>query len=223
MIFLLVRIAALSNIPHHFIWTHDSIGVGEDGPTHQPIEHLTQFRALPNFYLFRPADANENIKCWEIALKLNSPSAFVCSRQKLDTLKIDLNQIYGDVSNGAYLLKKSINPKITIMASGSEVSLALKTAQELKKENINVNIVSVPCYDLLQEQPKEYIEKIIDKNTIIFALEASTALEYYKYANIVIGMDTFGASGKADELFEYFGFTVEKLKSKILKELSLKV
>ena len=109
------------------------------------------------------------------------------------------------------------------MASGSEVSLALKTAQELKKENINVNIVSVPCYDLLQEQPKEYIEKIIDKNTIIFALEASTALEYYKYANIVIGMDTFGASGKADELFEYFGFTVEKLKSKILKELSLKV
>ncbi len=98
------RIAALASIPQHFIWTHDSIGVGEDGPTHQPIEHLSQFRALPNFYVFRPADANENIDCWKIALKLKAPSAFVCSRQNLEVLKS--KKEFGDVSNGGYLLKK---------------------------------------------------------------------------------------------------------------------
>ena len=211
------RIAALASIPQHFIWTHDSIGVGEDGPTHQPIEHLSQFRALPNFYVFRPADANENIDCWKIALKLKAPSAFVCSRQNLEVLKS--KKEFGDVSNGGYLLKKREGATVTIMASGSEVMLALKTGCALKKDGILANIVSVPCFDLLLEQDKEYISNIIDKNTKVFAVEAARGLEYYKYADVVYGMDTFGASAPANKLFEDFGFTIDSLTQKIKKDL----
>lgn len=210
------RIAALAGIPQHFIWTHDSIGVGEDGPTHQPIEHLSQFRALPNFYTFRPADAKENIESWKVALKMNAPTAFVCSRQGLRVLKD--KKAYGDVSNGAYLLTKRENANITIMASGSEVMLALQTACALEKEGIIANIVSVPCFDLLMEQTKEYVEKIIDKNTRVYAVEAARALEYYKYADVVFGMETFGASAPADKLFDEFGFTIDKLKAKIVED-----
>lgn len=211
------RIAALASIPQHFIWTHDSIGVGEDGPTHQPIEHLSQFRALPNFYVFRPADANENIDCWKTALKLNAPSAFVCSRQNLEVLKS--KKEFGDVSNGGYLLKKREGATVTIMASGSEVMLSLKTACALEKDGILANIVSVPCFDLLLEQDKEYISNIIDKNTKVFAVEAARGLEYYKYADVVYGMDTFGASAPANKLFEDFGFTIDSLTQKIKKDL----
>lgn len=212
------RIAALSNIPQHFVWTHDSIGVGEDGPTHQPIEHLSQFRALPNFYTFRPADANENVDSWKIALKMKAPTAFVCSRQNLEVLKDE--KVHGEVANGGYLLKKRDNASVTIMASGSEVMLALQTACKLEDAGINANIVSVPCFDLLLEQNKEYINTIIDPNTKVFAIEAARALEYYKYADVVYGMDSFGASGPANELFKEFGFTVDTLKEKITAELN---
>ena len=207
------RIAALAGIPQHFIWTHDSIGVGEDGPTHQPIEHLSQFRALPNFYTFRPADATENVDSWKVALQMKAPTAFVCSRQGLKVLKDE--KAYGNVSNGGYLLKQRDNANITIMASGSEVMLALQTACALEKEGIIANIVSVPCFDLLLEQSEEYINKIIDPKTKVYAVEASRGLEYYRFAHKVFGMDTFGASGPADKLFEKFGFTVEKLKENI--------
>ena len=210
------RIAALAGIPQHFIWTHDSIGVGEDGPTHQPIEHLSQFRALPNFYTFRPADATENVESWKVALKLKAPSAFVCSRQGLKVLKDE--RAYGNVSNGAYLLRQRENANITIMASGSELMLALQTACQLESEGIFANIVSVPCFDLLMEQNKEYVEKIIDPKTKVYAVEAARALEYYKYADVVFGMETFGASGPANDLFEEFGFTIEKLKAKIVAD-----
>lgn len=211
------RVAALSKIHHHFIWTHDSIGVGEDGPTHQPIEHLTQFRALPNFYVFRPADATENVACWKIALKLNAPSAFVLSRQKLDVLKPEKD--FGDVENGAYLIKKRENATVTIIANGSELMLSLKTACELEDEGILANVVSAPCYDLLCEQSKEYIDTIIDPKTKVFAIEAARGLEWYKFADVIIGMDGFGRSGKDTDLFKHFGFTIDNLKEKIKKEL----
>ncbi|MCT7567034.1 transketolase [Aliarcobacter butzleri] len=210
------RIAALAGIPQHFIWTHDSIGVGEDGPTHQPIEHLSQFRALPNFYTFRPADATENIESWKVALKMKAPTAFVCSRQGLRVLKDE--KAYGNVSNGAYLLKERENANITIMASGSELMLALQTACSLEEDGIFANVVSVPCFDLLMEQSKEYVERIINKNTKVYAVEAARGLEYYKYADVVFGMETFGASGPANDLFEEFGFTKDKLKAKIIAD-----
>ncbi len=211
------RIAALASIPQHFIWTHDSIGVGEDGPTHQPIEHLSQFRALPNFYTFRPADASENVESWKVALKMSAPTAFVCSRQNLEVLK-DKREI-GTVANGGYLLKKREDASITIMASGSEVMLAMQTACTLEKDGIKANIVSVPCFDLLLEQDKAYIDSIIDPNTKVFAVEAARGLEYYKYADVVYGMDTFGASAPAGELFKSFGFTIEALVEKIKNDL----
>jgi transketolase len=211
------RVAALSNIPTHFIWTHDSIGVGEDGATHQPIEQLSQFRAMPNFYTFRPADATENVECWKVALTMNSPTAFVLSRQKLKTLKP--TKEYGEVKNGGYLLAKRENATVTLMASGSEVMLALQTACFLESDfDIKCNIVSVPCFDLLCEQDKEYLDKIIDPSHTKIAIEASRSMEWYKFADHFIGMDSFGSSAPANKLFDKYGFTIDKLKLKI-KEL----
>lgn len=207
------RIAALSGIQHFFIWTHDSIGVGEDGPTHQPIEHLSQFRALPNFYVYRPADGSENIKCWQKALEMkHSPSAFVCSRQNLPLLP---KAVKGDVENGGYLLLEEAGATVTLMASGSEVSLALETKEVLNGRGIKVNIVSVPCFDLLMDQPQSYIDLIIKPSTQKVAIEAARALEWYRFADTVIAMESFGASAPAEQLFEKFGFNAEAIASKI--------
>ena len=202
------RIAALMGIKHFFVFTHDSIGVGEDGPTHQPIEQLSTFRAMPNFYTFRPADGNENAASWQVALNLNAPSAFVLSRQGLDPLA---KGEFGKVSNGAYLLSSSKDAKITFIASGSEVSLCVKAATILAEQGVGANIVSAPCFDLFCEQSAEYVAKILDKNTTIIAVEAATGYEWYKFADAVYGMNSFGASGKANELFDHFGFTPQKL------------
>ena len=208
------RVAALSNIAGHYIWSHDSIGVGEDGATHQPIEQLSQFRAMPNFYTFRPADATENIECWKCALTMDAPTAFVTSRQGLKNLKGQ--SAYGEVAKGGYLVEKKEGAKVTLMASGSEVSLCVETAQALEKKGILVNVVSVPCFDLFVEQDEDYINEVVNKNeTYVVAVEAATANEYYRFANEVVGMTTFGESGVAGDLFDKFGFTVEKLTAKI--------
>lgn len=207
------RIAALAGIQQFFIWTHDSIGVGEDGPTHQPIEHLSQFRALPNFYVYRPADGAENTKAWQKALSMkSSPSAFVCSRQNLPVLSSPLK---GDVENGGYLLSEAANATVTLMASGSEVSLALETAQELSQRGIVANVVSVPCYDLLIEQSQTYIDSIIKPDTKKVAIEAARGLEWYRFADTVIAMDTFGASAPADQLFKHFGFSAQAIAERV--------
>ncbi len=221
-----VRLAALMKLKTYFVWTHDSIGVGEDGPTHEPIEHLSQFRALPNLYVFRPADASENIACWKKALELNAPSAFVLSRQKLKTLKNKVD--FGDVSHGGYLIKRRENATVTIMATGSEVMPSLQAGCHLEEAGIMANIVSVPCLDLFNEQDKSYIEKVIDPNTKVLAVEAASAQEFYRYADLVCGMESFGASGDANELFKHFGFTVSgiyncvnKLLGKEIKDIDI--
>ena len=189
------RIAALSGIQHFFIWTHDSIGVGEDGPTHQPIEHLSQFRALPNFYVYRPADGAENVKCWQKALTMkHSPSAFVCSRQNLPLLP---SAVHGDVENGGYLLVERPNATVTLMASGSEVGLAIESAELLSSHGIAANVVSVPCFDLLMEQSPTYIDTIIKPSTKKIAIEAARGLEWYRFADTVVAMEGFGASAPA--------------------------
>jgi len=206
------RIAALTSIQNFFVWTHDSIGVGEDGPTHEPIEHISQFRALPNFYLWRPADATENVAAWKKALTLNAPQAFVLSRQKLKTLKP--KREYGDVANGAYLIKKREGATMTIMASGSELMPSLRAACHLEVLGIKANIVSVPCLDLFNEQSDEYKAAVIDPSTKVLAVEAATATEYYRYADAVLGMESFGASAPADLLFEKFGFTIKGIMQK---------
>ena len=202
------RIASLMSVRHFFIFTHDSIGVGEDGPTHQPIEQLSTLRAMPNFYTFRPADGNENALCWKAALNLRAPSAFVLSRQGLAPLE---KGELGGVENGAYLLKRAQNAKITLIASGSEVELCVKAAEILAARGVGANVVSAPCFDLLCEQPREYVDKILDPQTKIIAVEAASALEWYKFADEIYSMKSFGESGKAGALFEYFGFTPEKI------------
>ena len=207
------RIAALAGIQQFFIWTHDSIGVGEDGPTHQPIEHLSQFRALPNFYVWRPADGAENIEAWRVALEMSkSPSAFVCSRQNLAMLP---QPVLGEVSRGGYLLASDENAVMTLMASGSEVELAMNIKAKLNESDIPVNVVSVPCYDLFIEQDKTYIDSIIKQDTKKIAIEAARGLEWYKLADEVITMDSFGASAPAKLLFEKFGFSVESIIERI--------
>jgi transketolase len=207
------RIASLSGIQQFFVWTHDSIGVGEDGPTHQPIEQLSQFRALPNFYVFRPADGNENVACWQKALDMKqSPSAFVCSRQSLPLLE---KPVLGDAYQGGYLLSEDDNATITLIASGSEVGLALETKKVLNEKGTKVNVVSVPCFDLFIEQEQSYQESVIKPNTKKIAIEAARGMEWYKIADEVVGMDTFGASAPAGLLFKKFGFTAEAISASL--------
>ena len=210
------RLSALMGIQNFYVWTHDSIGVGEDGPTHQPIEQLSQFRAMPNFYTFRPADASENVECWKKALSMkNSPSAFVLSRQKLQTLKAG-EIAFGEVANGGYLVKKRENATLTIISSGSELMPSLKAACHLELAGINANVVSVPCFDLFVEQDKEYIDKVIDPDTKVLAVEAASGNEWYRFADDVLCMDSFGASAPANELFKKFGFTIKGIKQKAM-------
>ncbi|MDF1880472.1 transketolase [Sulfurimonas sp. MAG313] len=207
------RIAALTGIQQFFVWTHDSIGVGEDGPTHQPIEHLSQFRALPNFYVWRPADGNENVVAWQVALEMKrSPSAFVCSRQNLSLLP---KAVSGNAAKGGYLLEETSGATITLMASGSEVELAMNTKSKLAEKGVKVNVVSVPCFDLLIEQDKAYLDSIIKTDKVV-AIEAARGLEWYRFADEVICMDTFGASAPAGQLFDKFGFTPEAIANKLV-------
>ena len=213
------RLSALMGLKTFYVWTHDSIGVGEDGPTHQPIEQLSQYRAMPNFYVFRPADASENVKAWKKALTLNAPSAFVCSRQKLKVLKDD--RAIGDVENGGYLLTKREGATLTLMASGSEVYTCLKAGGTLEKMGIKANIVSVPCFDLLVKQDKSYIDSIIDPNTKVLAVEAGSGVEWYRFADDVVCMQRFGASSPADKLFEKFGFTGDNIAKKACELLGV--
>jgi len=209
------RIAALTNIQNFFVWTHDSIGVGEDGPTHEPIEHISQFRALPNFYVWRPADATENVEAWRTALTMQAPHGFVLSRQKLKTLKPKRD--FGEVSKGAYIVKKRKDANFTLMASGSELMPCLKAACHLAVLGIKANVVSVPCLDLFNEQDAEYKATVVDPSTKVLAVEAATATEFYRYADDVLGMESFGASAPADLLFEKFGFTQEGIMKRACK------
>ncbi len=212
-----VRLAALMRLKHYFIWTHDSIGVGEDGPTHQPIEHLSQFRALPNFYTFRPADATENIACWKKALELDAPCGFVLSRQGLKTLKSKVD--VGDASRGGYMIRKRENATVTLMATGSEVMPALQAACHLEVAGIMANVVSVPCFELFNEQERAYKESIIEAGTKVLAIEAASGMEWYRYADEVLCMERFGASGDANILFKEFGFTIKGIKERVFDML----
>ncbi|GAA8662543.1 transketolase [Helicobacter pylori] len=201
-----MRLSALMKLKALFIFTHDSIGVGEDGATHQPIEQLSHLRALPHFYAFRPSDAFENKACMQVALSLNAPSALILSRQNLSVLdEVSKEQVL----KGAYVKHHSKDPIITLVASGSEVSLALESAQILERENIPTQVVSVPCFDLLIEQDESYFKELFKGKVLV--VEASRAIEWYRFADKIIGMDSFGSSAKGDKLFEKFGFSVENV------------
>ena len=213
-----IRIAAISHVGSIFVFTHDSVGLGEDGPTHQPIEHLMALRAVPHLMVIRPADANEVVDAWKFAIAhRNVPTALALTRQNLPTLA-ETNR--GLLSKGAYVLKDfGENPQLILIASGSEVSLIYKAAEKLFAEGIAARVVSFPCWALFEQQDEAYRESVLPKNiTARLAVEAGATLGWERYAKSVIGLDHYGASAPYKVIFEKFGFTVENVVAKA-KEL----
>jgi len=213
-----IRIAAISEVPSIFVFTHDSIGLGEDGPTHQPIEHLMALRAVPNLTLIRPADANEVADAWKFAITHRTgPTALALTRQNLPTLDGTHRRMLG---KGAYVLKDfGDNPQLILMASGSEVSLIYGAAEKLFAEGIPTRVVSFPSWELFEKQDQAYQESVLPKNiTARLSVEAGATLGWERYATSVIGLDHYGASAPYKVIFEKFGFTVENVVAKA-KEL----
>ncbi len=218
-----IRLSALMGLKVIYIFSHDSIGLGEDGPTHQPIEQLTGLRAIPNLNVFRPADINETLECWEIALKSNgTPSAIALSRQKVPYINPQ-NTKENKCEKGAYVVNlTSHESKVTIIASGTEVELALKVQKKLKENNIDTKVVSMPCMELFDKQTENFRNDIIDQDSLVVTLEAGSVIswqKYTKYKGINIGIDKFGESAPFNEVYEHFGLSEDKITNLIQKKL----
>jgi transketolase len=215
-----LRLAALMGIRNIFVGTHDSIGLGEDGPTHQPVEHLSALRAIPNLFVFRPADSVEVAECWELALELQkSPSVMSLTRQGVPLLRKDVAE--NRSAKGAYLLVSHENYKATLLASGSEVAIAMKAAEQLAADGILVNVASVPCMEIFEQQSKEYKDSVLGSERKI-AIEAATRMSWDKYlccTDSFVGMESFGASAPADELYAKFGITAENVANVVRSSL----
>ena len=220
-----VRLAALMNLPVTFIWSHDSIGVGEDGPTHQPIEHIASLRLIPNLAVVRPADANEVREAWRVILERNQPTGLILSRQNLPVLNRNKYSSAQGVENGAYILKgENKEPDALIIATGSEVALAVAAAEELEAENYSVRVVSAPCLEWVFETSDQYQESVIPKSVKArVSIEAGVKIGWSDLigeSGIAISIDTFGASASASVLFKEFGFTVEKVKQAVKNSIA---
>ncbi|WP_440587335.1 transketolase [Wujia sp.] len=219
----MARLSALMGVPLTYVLTHDSIGVGEDGPTHEPIEQLAMLRAMPNFYVYRPADATECAAAWYFATnKKDAPTALVLSRQNLP----QLDGSSQEALKGGYILEDSTKdtPDAIIIATGSEVSLAVEAKKELAAENIDVRVVSMPCMDLFEDQPDEYKDAVLPKNvTTRVGVEALSEFGWGKYIGIngeFVGMKSFGASAPGNQLFEHFGITKDAVVAAVKKTLN---
>jgi transketolase len=213
-----VRLSALMKLPTIWIWTHDSIGLGTDGPTHQPIEQVPALRAMPNLSVIRPADANETVLAWQSAINADHPSALILSRQDLPTL--DPASIPDDaIERGAYVLKDTpVDPgdqQVILIATGSEVQLAVAAAEQLKQDKIAARVVSMPCMDHFAQQPAEYRDTVLPPNIRArVSIEAAATFGWHRWVGDlgeVIGMHSFGASGVAEDVFKHFGFTPERV------------
>ena len=207
-----IRLSALMGLKVIYIFSHDSIGLGEDGPTHQPIEQLAGLRAIPNLNVFRPADINETLECWQIALKSeNTPSVIALSRQKLPYI----NPSYSKENKselGAYVVNTtSQNNAVTLIASGSEVELSLQAQKELKEINIDSKVVSMPCQELFNQQSNDYKNEIINKDIPAITIEASSVNSWEKYSKNNMGIETFGKSAPFEEVYKHFNLTSAKI------------
>ena len=218
-----IRLSALMKQRVIYVFTHDSIGLGEDGPTHQPIEQLAGLRSIPNLNVFRPADSVETAEAWQISLQSNdTPSAIALTRQSLPTIRekhVDKNL----TAFGAYEIQKSLNkPRVSIFASGSEVEIALEVSKLLKKNKIKSRVISVPCLDKFEEQTSAYKKKIIGDSDLNVSIEAGSDLAWEKLCpknRLSISMNTFGASAPYKKLYEYFGISPQKIYKKIINKL----
>ena len=218
-----IRLSALMGLRVIYIFSHDSIGLGEDGPTHQPIEQLTGLRAIPNLNVFRPADINETLECWEIALKsLNTPSAIALSRQKVPYIN-PKNTRENKCEKGAYVVSvTSHESKVTILASGTEVELALKVQEKLKENNIHSKVVSMPCMELFDKQPEDFKKDIIEEESLVVTIEAGSVMSWQKYIKnkgINIGINHFGESAPYKDVYNHFDLSEEKITDFIQKKL----
>ncbi|MDQ0161841.1 transketolase [Aeribacillus alveayuensis] len=217
-----IRLAALMNLPVTYVFTHDSIAVGEDGPTHEPIEQLPSLRAMPNLSVIRPADGNETRAAWKQALQSKStPTALVLTRQNLETLKETANLAETGVKKGAYIVSpaKAEKADALLLASGSEVGLAVKAQQTLESEGIYVSVISMPSWDLFEKQPQEYKDHVLPKNVKKrLAIEMASPLGWERYVGEegeVIAINTFGASAPGEKIMKEYGFTIENVVQKV--------
>jgi transketolase len=209
-----IRLAALMHLRVIYVMTHDSIGLGEDGPTHQPIEHLISLRAIPNLLVFRPADAVEVGECWALALaSQNAPSVLALTRQKLPLLRDDASENLS--ACGAYILKEAKEVrKVTLLATGSEVSIAMQAQEILEGKGIPTAVISMPCWELFEKQPAAYRESVLAPHTLRVAIEAASPVGWDKYVGekgIILGLDHFGASAPYEKLYKEFGLTAENV------------
>ncbi len=217
-----IRLSAIMGLKVIYIFSHDSIGLGEDGPTHQPIEQLAGLRSIPNLKVFRPADINETLESWEVALNSDGPSALVLSRQKLKYITNKLNEDNNCSLGGYEISVTSHDNKITIIASGSEVSLALEVQDQLKDVGLQSKVISIPCQELFDKQSRDYKKKILDPDNLIVSIEAGSVNSWKKYLSekdLSFGIDRFGKSGPYKDLFDDFNLTSQKIVSQIQKTL----
>ena len=214
-----VRLAALMNIPSIFVYTHDSVFLGEDGPTHQPIEHLWALRLIPNMTMFRPADGPETAMAWAWAVGKNQgPTLLVLTRQKLDIIPHGASFDPHEIWRGAYVLDGFAEGEITFIASGSELPLAVKSAETLRNSGIAARVVSAPCLDLFDRQDRAYQDQVLGDRDKIVAIEAGRSDGWYKYAThnaLIVGIDRFGASAPYEKIAEELGFTPEKVAARV--------
>ena len=210
-----IRLSALMGLRVIYVFSHDSIGLGEDGPTHQPIEQLAGLRAIPNLNVFRPADINETFECWEIAIKSkNTPSVIVLSRQKLPYINQE-NTKENKCLAGAYTVKiTSHESEVVLIASGSELELALKVQEQLKNNKIESKVVSMPCMELFEKQPENYKNKIFNDDSIVFTIEAGSVSSWQKFKGgkgYNFGIDRFGESAPFKKIYEHLNLTEDKI------------
>lgn len=225
-----IRLAALTEAPVTYVFTHDSIGLGEDGPTHQPVEQVTALRAIPNLTVIRPGDANETVEAWRVAMtRMKGPVALILTRQKLPVIDQQKYASAKNLQKGAYILSDAAGtPDVILIATGSEVQLVLGAQEALSKEGIKVRVVSMPSWELFDQQDQAYKDQVLPPNVHQrLAVEAGVTFGWYKYVTAegdVLGLDRFGESGPAEEIFKEFGFTVENVckKAKAVLERSKK-
>lgn len=214
-----IRLAAIMKIKPIFVYTHDSIGLGEDGTTHQPVEQLASLRSIPNVTLIRPADANETAQAWRVALEhTDGPVILIFSRQKLPVLNQEQFTKATELEKGAYILSESKDAKVILIATGSEVSLALEAQKKLKEENITARVVSMPSWELFDKQDDAYKESVLPKNLKKrLAIEAASPMGWHKYVTDegdILGIDKFGESAPGDEVMKAYGFTIDNVVAK---------
>ena len=218
-----IRLSALMGLRVIYIFSHDSIGLGEDGPTHQPIEQLAGLRAIPNLNVFRPADINETLECWDIALRSDkTPSIIALSRQKVPYIN-QKNLKENRCEKGAYVVNiTSHESNVTIIASGTEVELALKVQEKLKESNVHSKVVSMPCIELFDKQPEDFRNDIIEQNSLIVTIEAGSIMSWQKFIKnkgLNLGIDKFGESAPYKEVYNHFDLSEEKIVDFIQKKL----